>query len=328
MQCTGPLPPLRASMFPMPQSTIADETPTSRALLRPHLRKGTVPQHAGQQHLGQHDHALLPPPQPRPRPWPSKLTWLHRGPVTLIRRAAHALADFIMPPVCLMCNDALGTHDALCAGCWSQINFIRPPLCDATGLPLPYDTGGRLLSADAIAQPPRYDRARAVAHHTGIMQDLVLSFKYADRHDARRLFGRWLYATGTDLYDGVDWIMPVPLNRIRLLSRRYNQSALLAQEVARLTGLSYQPLVLLRPRRTQSQVGKTADQRRRNVAGAFAISPKWRTKLAGKNVLLIDDVITTGATVNACARTLKKAGAARVDVLALSKTTDRALDNL
>ena len=246
--------------------------------------------------------------------------------MSALTRAGHALADFIMPPVCLVCNDALGAHDALCGRCWQSISFIRPPLCNRTGLPLPFDAGGIQLSAAAIANPPLYDRARAVAHFDGVMKDLVHGFKYADRHDGRRLFGRWMHAAGADLFDGVDWIMPVPLNRLRLLSRRFNQSALLAQEVARLSGLSYEPLALLRTRRTPSQVGKTPEQRRRNVAGAFALAPGWNARLSGKTVLLIDDVITTGATVDACARTLKRAGAARVDVLALAKTTTDAID--
>ena len=122
------------------------------------------------------------------------------------------------------------------------------------------------------------------------------------------------------------WLAISTLNRLRLLSRRFNQSALLAQEIAHLSGLTYEPLALLRTRRTQSQVGKTPDQRRRNVAGAFAMAPGWNARLSGKTVLLIDDVITTGATVEACARTLKRAGATRVDVLALAKTTTDTID--
>ena len=254
-----------------------------------------------------------------------------------LRRAVQAVADFIVPPVCLVCNDALGSHDTLCGSCWQRISFIHAPLCDRTGQPLPFDprddtetaqdiAPSAIISAQAVANPPVYDRARAVAHYSGVMSDMIRGFKYGDRHDARRLFGRWMYAAGHELYADTDWIMPVPLNRLRLWSRRFNQSALLAQEVAALSGIAYEPLALWRPRRTQPQIGKTQEQRRANVAGAFAVAANWQERLRAKNILLIDDVITTGATANACAGTLKRAGANRVDVLVLAKTTGEILD--
>ena len=230
-----------------------------------------------------------------------------------------------MPPVCLLCSDELQTHDALCAQCWQHINFIMPPLCERTGQPLPYDIGGTMISAGAIASPPAYDRARAVAQYEGAVQELVLGLKYGDRHDLRRLLGRWMAGAGQDLFDGVDLIVPVPLHRHRLLSRRFNQAAVLALEVARHTGLAYQPQILLRIRKTDSQTNKSATERRKNVAGAFAVARRWERRLGGKNLLLVDDVITTGATVNSCARCLKRAGAARVDVLAVAKRTKQPL---
>ena len=115
---------------------------------------------------------------------------------TLARAAGRTLADTIVPPVCLGCHAPLAGHDALCATCWGQIEFIGPPLCDRLGIPLPFDTGGVMVSAAAVADPPDYDRARAVAAFTGTLQKLVHGFKYSDRHDARRLFGRWLAAAG------------------------------------------------------------------------------------------------------------------------------------
>jgi len=177
----------------------------------------------------------------------------------------------------------------------------------------------------ALAKPPAYDRARAVAHFSGAMRTLVHQFKYADRHDARALFGRWLADAGRELLAGADLVVPVPLTRWRLLSRRFNQAAILAQELARRTGLPSNPHVLRRTRFARTQVGMTHDQRRRNVAGAFQVPRLRRSVLQGRNVLLVDDVITTGATAEACARALKRAGAARIDVLALALVTGESL---
>jgi ComF family protein len=230
-----------------------------------------------------------------------------------------------VPPCCLVCRAPLDSHHQLCAPCWREVSFIRPPLCDVLGIPLPFATGERMVSAAATADPPAYDRARAVAHFSGSMRALVHQFKYADRHDARALYGRWLAEAGQELLADADLVTPVPLSRLRLLSRRYNQSAILAGEVARQTGLRLDLHALKRARFKRPQVGLTRDQRRRNLAGAFLVPHRRRQALEGRNVLLVDDVITTGATAEACARVLKRAGAARVDVLALALVTSEVL---
>jgi ComF family protein len=243
---------------------------------------------------------------------------------TGLRRALAVCADTIVPPCCLVCRTRIGAHHLLCPACWRDVNFIRPPLCDVLGIPLPFDTGERTVSAGAVANPPAYGRARAVAHFSGAMRTLVHQLKYADRHDARTLFGRWLAEAGRDL-QAVDVIVPVPLSRLRLLLRHFNQAAVLAAELSRQTGVPMDPMLLKRTRWTRSQVGMTRDQRRRNIAGAFGVPRHRRARLEGRNVLLVDDVVTTGATVDACARTLKRAGAARVDVLALALVTNETL---
>jgi ComF family protein len=245
------------------------------------------------------------------------------------RAALNALlgagADLIVPPCCLACRRPLQSHHLLCAVCWRGVDFIRPPLCDVTGIPLPFDAGERMVSARAVAHPPAYDRARAVAQFGGATRALVHQFMYADRHDARALFGRWLAEAGRDLLQGADLIVPVPLSRLRLLMRRFNQAAILAGELSARTGLPADPRALVRARFTSAQVGLTGLQRRRNVAGAFKVPARRADRVRGRNILVVDDVITTGATVEACARVLKRAGAARVDVLALALVTDAAL---
>jgi ComF family protein len=232
-------------------------------------------------------------------------------------RAAGWLADVVVPPVCLACRTPLARHHAVCGPCWRQIRFIRAPLCDRLGLPMPFGTGEGMISAAAVANPPAYGRARAVAAYDGVMRDLIHGFKYADRHDARRLFGTWLVSAAVPLLPGITMIVPVPLAWTRLVRRQFNQAAILAQETSRLTGIPYAPDILKRIRATRSQVGLTRLERGHNVRGSFAVAPRRRARLQGAGVLLIDDVVTTGATVNACARVLLAAGAQRVDVLSL-----------
>jgi ComF family protein len=241
------------------------------------------------------------------------------------RRLLGAATDLIVPPCCLVCRTLLESHHHLCALCWREVSFIRPPLCDVLGIPLPFATGERMVSAAAAADPPAYDRARAVAHFSGSMRVLVHQLKYADRHDGRTLYGRWLAEAGQELVAGADLAMPVPLSRLRLLSRRYNQSAILAGELARRTGLRLDLSALRRARFKRPQVGLTRDQRRRNLSGAFVVPRRRHAAVEGRNLLLVDDVITTGATAEACARALKRAGAARVDVLALALVTSEVL---
>jgi len=241
------------------------------------------------------------------------------------KSAAATLADLVVPPTCLYCRKPLAVHDALCAHCWRSIKFIRPPICDRLGIPLPFDIGGRAISAQAEADPPEYDRARAVAHFDGVLRDLIHQLKYGDSHIARRLFGRWLAQAGEEILRDADLIVPVPLDRWRLLKRRFNQAAILSSELHRLTGIAWDPLLLQRIKRTNSQVGLTRDQRRRNVQGAFAVAPDRVAAVQDRAIVLIDDVVTTGATAEGCARALKRAGAARVDVLALGLVTSESL---
>lgn len=238
-----------------------------------------------------------------------------------------SIADLLLPPVCISCRRRVEGHGLLCGDCWGKIEFIAPPICARLGVPLPYDTGDASLSAAAIATPPRYDRARAVARYASTMRDLIQGFKYGDRHEGLALFGRWLASAGAELLAEADLIVPVPLYRARLWSRRFNQSALLAREVGKLSGVPVDCLLLARVKRTESQVGLTAAQRRKNVAGAFRVV-RDRTAVRGKRIVLVDDVITTGATAEACARTLKRAGAQSVDVLALARALEPAVFSL
>lgn len=251
--------------------------------------------------------------EPSPQAWTSP-SWLSR--------VWHRALDIVLPPLCLSCDAPLADHDALCPACWRQIRFIRAPLCDHLGIPLAYDTGAPMLSAAAIANPPVYDRARAVAAFDGPMRKLIHDLKFHDSHNARRLFGRWLTDAGQDLIRDAQIIVPIPLSRRRLLWRRFNQAQFLASEVGRRSDLAVAPFALVRSRNTKSQVDLTRAERKSNIAGAFRVTPHGQAIVAGKAVLLIDDVVTTGATVSEAAKVLKAKGAARVDVLSLALVCD------
>lgn len=243
------------------------------------------------------------------------------GPLSWAKVGLRYISDLMLPPICVVCHDPLDAHNALCPRCWSGLHFIRPPLCDRLGLPLPYDAGDHAVSSMALRHPPLYNRARAALAFDGIARDLIHAFKYADRHEAVPLFARWMSDAGGDLIAAADVIASVPLHPWRLLRRRFNQSAVLAGRLARAHG---KPVVLglKRVRHTKQQVGLAFGERRANVEGAFRVAPRQAAAFAGKHVLLIDDVITTGATVEACAIALKEAGASAVDVLAVARVTD------
>jgi len=237
-----------------------------------------------------------------------------------LKRAGRGMLDLVYPPLCLVCREPVSDPGNLCAGCWQTLHFLDGPCCTTCGLPFEVDAGDDTPCAACIAKPPDFDRARAIFRYDDASRKPVLALKHADRLDLVPAFGRWLDRTGRPLLAEADMIVPVPLHRFRLWKRRYNQAAELARAVSAISGVLAAPLVLERTRPTKSQGEMpSAGARRRNVQGAFAVPTALRTKVAGRRVLLVDDVLTTGATVNACARALKRAGAASVFVLALAR---------
>lgn len=232
---------------------------------------------------------------------------------------ARLALNAVLPPRCLACGAAVGQTGALCGPCWEGIDFLAPPLCRSCGFPFELDPGDEPVCGACRRQPPAFDRARAVFAYNAGSRDLLLGFKHADRTDAAPAFAQWMARAGTELLPDADAVVPVPLHRWRLFRRRYNQAALLARHLGRLTGVPVLPDLLVRRRRTPSQGAFSPAGRRRNVAGAFAVRRHDDAAVAGKRVLLVDDVLTTGATVEACARVLRRAGAAGVDVLTLGR---------
>jgi len=244
------------------------------------------------------------------------------------QRGAGLLLDVLLPPHCLTCDAPVGAPGQFCTACFRRTAFVTDPCCACCGRPfgsvLQGGTSGRC--ADCRAHPPAWTAARAALRYDDQARRILLPFKHGDRIETARALAPHMARAGAALLPAADWLVPVPLHRGRLLSRRYNQSALLAQALSRLSG---RPAVLdgLRRTRATASLGqKSGLQRRTEVAGAFAVRPSRQAQLADARVLLIDDVLTSGATADACARALLAAGVARVDVLVAARVADTRVE--
>lgn len=235
------------------------------------------------------------------------------------RAVARALLDLLYPPLCLHCDAAVAQPDALCARCFTALRPISAPYCPVLGLPFEVPLGPDARSAEAIADPPPFGRARSAVLYNDIARKLVSRLKYGDRPELARFCGRLMARAGRDLFADGPVLVPVPLHLVRHVERRYNQSAELARVVARTAGLAVDAGLARRARRTRQQVGLSAEARERNVAGAFHIDPAAAGRLHGRGIVIVDDVITTGATVRALTRAFQRAGVTRVDVLSFAR---------
>jgi len=242
--------------------------------------------------------------------------------VTPLRAALGFALDFALPPLCPACRGLVGDGGGLCAACWSRLSFIERPYCERLGLPFGYDPGPGMLSTEAVADPPAFARARAAVRYDDIASALVHSLKYGDRLDLAPTMGLWMARAGRQLTDGADALVPVPLHWRRLWARRFNQAAALAAAISRASGVPIVDDALRRLRATPQQVGLNRTDRASNVQGAFAVPEERQAAVAAKRLVLIDDVLTSGATADTCARALLRAGAAQVDVLVFARVVD------
>lgn len=238
--------------------------------------------------------------------FPARLRWLGR-----------AVVDAVLPPRCLACGDTTREPDALCARCWAAMTFFAQPWCSRCGLPFPHPMGEGALCADCARERGHWDRARAVLRYDRHSRQLVLALKHGDRTHLAKALGLWMRRAGGEILDSADWLVPVPLHWTRLAARRYNQASLLAHAVHAAGGPPVAPDWLVRRRRTPSQGRLGPLARARNVRGAFALRPGRDVR--GKRLVIVDDVLTTGATAEECARVLRREGAAFVGVLTLAR---------
>ena len=243
---------------------------------------------------------------------------------TSVRRAATALVDLLLPPRCPGCGMIVAGQDRFCSDCWSQLDFIVPPACACCDLPLPNAVGPDALCGACMANPPPFARAYAPLAYGEKARSVVMRLKYGRRIGAARLMAD-LMAMRLGDRDPVDeppLLVPVPLHRWRIWSRGFNQSALIARHLADRFGWSLDVDALARTRQTSSMRGLGKQARAKQVRGAFRVEPDARDRIAGRTIMLVDDVFTSGATASACARALRRGGAARVEVIAFARVLD------
>ena len=228
------------------------------------------------------------------------------------------LLDFLLPPICGICHCPVSENTTLCPDCFSKINFISKPYCPICGRPLPFDIMGECICAKCLTKRPLFLKARAAVRYDEISKKILLPFKHGDRLDLAPLIIKLMRRAADELMPEADIVIPVPLHRWRILKRKYNQSAILANRLAKMYQKPYAPCVLKRVRATPSQGHLSAIERKKNVTKAFKVTKP--DKIKGKRILLVDDVLTTGATANECTKVLLRAGAKQVCLLTFAAT--------
>ena len=230
-----------------------------------------------------------------------------------INTALKAVLDFALPPRCAGCGAIVADVHSFCGDCWSQVEFLGESGCMTCGMPL--EATDAELCGVCVAKPPRIERTRSAVAYDELSRSIAIRLKYGRKVALARTMARFMAPLVRPEHDPV--LVPVPLHRGRLWQRGFNQSLLVANEIARATGLRSEARLLRRTRPTPALKGMSIAQRRKTVAGAFAVDPA--ADLQGRTVVLVDDVLTTGSTAEACARALKRAGAARVELVSWAR---------
>lgn len=247
-----------------------------------------------------------------------------------LRWVGMAALDLLLPPRCLICAEQVPTDGTLCAGCFREMTLIGAPHCHRCGVPFLHSGQGvpgpgGLHCQRCINNPPEYGQARAAWLYDKASRRLLLPLKYSDRTELAKPLARQMAFAGRELLGRAELLLPVPLHYRRLLSRKYNQAGLLAKRLSRLSGVPWAPDLLRRRRATPALGGLSAGERIVALEGAFRLARGGAARIAGRRLLLVDDVMTSGATARACAAVLLAAGAASVDVLAAARVPDPTL---
>jgi len=248
------------------------------------------------------------------------------NPVAWLRPFGAHLLDLLLPPNCLACDAPVDADGQFCLPCFRQANFISAPFCKQCGVPLPFGFGATGLCQLCSAEPPAFSQARAALRYDALSRRLILPFKYSDRTDAANGLALLMARAGAGLLAEAELLVPVPLHKSRLRQRRYNQAALLAAALGRIAKKPVLPDALIRNRATVALGPLGLAERRSELDGAITVRSTRLSGLAGKRILLIDDVMTSGSTANACAIALSAAGARRIDVLTAARVPDPRLD--
>lgn len=243
----------------------------------------------------------------------------------MLKNSVKTLADNLWPPLCISCDIPIQDSNGLCSSCWARMRFLSAPQCSACGVPFPFDVGAQALCVACTRTHPPYESARASLVYDDASRGMILAYKHGDRTDLVPALIKMMMRPGAALLERADIVAPVPLHWTRLLSRRYNQAGLLSNRLAKIGDIRAIPDILVRTKRTGTQGGKSSAGRRRNVQGVFRVQSRYKRMLEGKRVLLVDDVLTTGATVEAVAHALLKGGASAVDVLTIARVVTSGL---
>ncbi|MCF6320897.1 MAG: ComF family protein [Rhizobiaceae bacterium] len=244
--------------------------------------------------------------------------------------SAGKFLNILVPPRCANCNGISTDQSAICAGCWIQIRKIDRPFCEVMGTPFSVDLGEGAISTEAMSNPPPFDRLRSSVLYDDIARRLISRFKFSDRSDLAPFIASSMERSGRELFEDADIITPLPLHWRRMLSRRFNQSAVLAKLISqrlRASGreIPLEPMLLSRIKNTKQQIGLSQEGRQRNVSGAFRVPVAMRPRLIGKRVLIIDDVYTSGASVKSATKALLRNGAMAVDILTFARVQTGAI---
>lgn len=236
-----------------------------------------------------------------------------------LRQHIDAVVDTVLPPRCAASGEIVEQQGMISNSVFRDLNFIMDPMCRICGAPFAYDMGEGACCASCLDLAPGYDTARSALVYDDVSRKIILKFKHADQLHIVHTFSPWLLQVGTDMLSAADYIIPVPLHRGRLLKRRYNQAGMIAKMLSNKTDVTWLPDALVRKRATLSQGHLGAKDRYANVKGAFALKPDVANRFSGKTIVLVDDVLTSGATVSECAKILKSSGASQVHVLTVAR---------
>jgi len=238
----------------------------------------------------------------------------------MLKKLWTLILNTILPPRCSLCGQLTQSSQSLCADCFAELDFITPPLCQTCGLPLPPLVHGDLKCVRCLSQKSYFDTARACVLYNDISKKLIQNFKYYDHTELADILASLMARISDIDYKMFDLIIPIPIHTEKLKSRKYNQAALLAQKMGNILNLPVQLNLLVKITSTPAQAGLSFVQRQKNIKNSFNLNPKAATKLKGKNILLIDDVITTTATINEASRILKKHKARQVVAITFAHT--------
>jgi ComF family protein len=226
---------------------------------------------------------------------------------------------FLFPPKCLKCNAVTSRNGTLCATCWKKIKFISEPLCKICGFPFEFDVGKDLICTNCIKNKPFFDHAISLFEYNEHSKNLIHKFKYGDKTYFSRYFAEWLYKRIGVNIGSYEYIIPVPLHRTRMRQRFYNQSSLLAKDLGKLAGLKFLPNALIKTRYDVPQTSLPKNQRLKNVKNSFIINQQYKEEIKNSKIILVDDVYTTGSTINECSKILKKHKCYEITALTLAR---------